>query len=255
LTRYRPLAVLTVAAALALVLRAPEARAAAEIHRLNLVISAIPTSIQAASVNDALLWYNRTNLDWRGLEGLDKIGFAWLYQGELQYFVRQNIAVKVGAGQIRSITAREYLPRLNQDIQLRAEVLSVPVHAGAAFYFPPYNQGDFQARAFLGGGMLSQVYNKFEFQQVESGTDSSTTLGGSVMITTRGDSPGYYAEAGVHMFFALRYSVQLGLLYRSAVARELLDRDTREPLILPNGKSVTLDTGGVGAKMAVAIGF
>ena len=65
------------------------------------------------------------------------------------------------------------------------------------------------------------------------------------------------------MFFAARYSVMLGLIYRSAVIRNLA---LVEDASSPNGRVVThetfqaeptisLDLGGVGARMAFAIGF
>ena len=69
--------------------------------------------------------------------------------------------------------------------------------------------------------MTSLVYNRARFQAVESRTDSTNTLGGTYKISAKGDSPGYYLEGGVHMFFAARYSVMLGAIYRSAMVRNM----------------------------------
>jgi len=69
------------------------------------------------------------------------------------------------------------------------------------------------------------------------------------------DSPGYYVEAGVHFWFASKLSVMLGGTYRSIVVRQMLDRDTYQPVYAPNGKPFTLDVGGIGARMAIGIGL
>ncbi len=255
MNRFRLAAVPALAMALVLTIRVPCARAAAEVHRLNLVISAIPTQVVGGDFNDQLEQYNRARLDPRDIEGLDKISFGWLYDAELRYLVRQNVAVSLGVGQLRTQSKREVLPGILQDIHLRAELLSVPVHLGGTYYFQPYNQGDFQARFYLGGGFLSLVHNKALLEQVEINTDSVTTLGGTQSRAAMRDAPGYYAEAGVHMFFAARYSVVLGAIYRSARIRDMIDRETRQVVVTPDGSRFTLDAGGLGARMGVAIGF
>jgi hypothetical protein len=241
-------------------LGARQASAAAEVHRLNLVLSSNPTSISSGDVNEQIQDFNRIRLAPRGLEDVETIGFGWLYQAELRYFVRPNVAASFGVGHLRSISRREFLPRISQRINLRAEIISVPLHAGATYYLAPYNQGDFQARAYLGGGFMSVTNNKFVFESLESQTDTSTTLGGSFRTRARRDAPGYYLEAGAHMFFAVRYSVMLGAIYRSAVIRdmivtqEIIDEETGAVTRLP-GTPIDMDVGGLGARMAVAIGF
>jgi hypothetical protein len=237
------------------VLGAPEADAAAEIHRFNLVLSSIPTEIKGGGANDVINDFNRTQLRPRGLESLDEMTLALLHTAELRYFVRPNVAVSMGVGQLRSQTKREFLPALGQSIQLRAEFLSAPVYAGAAYYLAPYTQGDFQARAYLGGGFVSQVYNKAVFQQTESGTDGTTTLGGNFLQIGTRDAPGYYVEAGAHMWFPLRYSVMLSVVYRGGEVRDLLDQTTHEPLFDPEGRPLTLDLGGIGGRMGISIGL
>jgi len=269
-TRLAALAALMLLAAIG---SARDARAAAEVHRFNLVLSANPTSIIAGDVNDRLGVLNRDVLAARGLEAMDEITFGWFYQAELRYFVAQNVAVSAGVGQVRSQSKREFLPAIAQDIQLRAEVLSVPIHVGGAFYLPPYNQGDFQARAYMGAGFMSLVHNRIRYQQSEVGTTSSTTLAGdygpNYVLTARNDSPGYYGEFGVHMFFPSRFSVMVGAIYRSALVRRTtavvempnpLDPDNLNPDIpakvkVPIGDFTGLDTGGLGLRMALAIGF
>ncbi len=236
------------AAAVALGASAREAGAAAEVHRLNLVISAIPTQVAATDFNKDLDQFNRLILEPQGLEGIKKITFAWYYDFQLRYFVRQNVAVCAGVGQLRSATKREYLPAIEQDVELRAEMLSVPVHVGGLYYFQPYNQGDFQARAYLGGGLMSLVYNRERFGL------NTTFPGASFQRSGRGDSPGYYVEAGAHMFFAARYSVLVGVIYRSAKIRNLegIVHTTAGSFRVP---VPNLDTSGVGARMAVGIGM
>ena len=41
----------------------------------------------------------------------------------------------------------------------------MPVHVGAAYYLQPYNQGDFQARMFFGGGLMQYTYSRASFGQ------------------------------------------------------------------------------------------
>lgn len=262
MNRFRLVAVLSVlaAAAVGLTSRAPEALAAAEIHRFNLVLSAMPAQVDGGDFNTDLDFFNRNVLEVNGLESVDEIKMAWLFEGGFRYFIRPNIAMSMGVGQIKRQTKREYLPGLQQSIQLTGEVLSVPLNIGAAYYMAPYNQGDFQARAFVGGGVTSLVYNKVRFQNVASISDTllyqdfpelRTTFKN---VSTR-DASGWFAEVGVHMFFAARYSVMLSGVYRSARIAEFIDRETGQPILNSKGNPFTLDLSGIGARGAVAIGF
>ena len=151
----------------------------------------------------------------------------------------------------RAKSDREYLPTLNAAVQLHNEMLSVPVSVGGAYYLAPYNQGDFQARAYLGVGVVSMVYNRVVFQQEVQGIPDVPT----VYSVGTADSPGYYAETGAHMFFASRFSVLLGVQYRSAKIRHIADATTGIPFRAPNGDPYTLDLSGLGAKFAVGIGL
>ena len=135
----------------------------------------------------------------------------------MRYFLRQSIAVSAGVGQLRKQTQREFLPAIQADVQVRAEIISVPVHVGADYYLQAYNQGDFQARAFMGGGFQSLVYSHARLQQVATVGDAFTEL----ILDGKRDSPGYYADVGVHMFFAARFSVLIAGVYRSAMIRQL----------------------------------
>ncbi len=255
LIRYR-LAVMALAALAALAFASPRtAHAAPEIHNFSLVISGMPTSINTGGFNKAIDQYNRIRLNPRNLNSLEEINFGWMFDAELRYLVRPNVAVSVGVGQLKTQHKREYLPLINQSINVRAEVLTVPVHAGADYYFSPYTQGDFQARGYVGGGVLSSVYTKATFQQSETNTTPTTTLGGSFVAVGRRDAPGFYAQTGVHMFFASRYSAMIGVLYRNSKAEELIDPETGQPARDLLGNTIDLDVGGVGARMSVAIGF
>lgn len=264
MNRIRLLAVLLAlaAAAVGLTSRAPEALAAAEIHRFNLVLSAMPSQVEGGDFNSDLDWFNRTELETRGLESVDEIKQAWLFEGGFRYFVRPNVAVGIGVGQIKRQTKREYLPGLSQSIQLTGEVLSVPVNVGAAYYMAPYNQGDFQARAFIGGGVTSLVYNKVRFQNVASITDTTlfqddptTPLRQTFKDVSTRDAAGWFAEVGVHMFFAARYSVMLSGVYRSARIDEFVDRETGQPVLNYKGQPFALDMSGLGVRAAACIGF
>ena len=262
LKSFRHLASLVLGSWIALIVAAPVS-AAPEIHRLSLVLSANPTQIVGGDLNHFIDNYNHTVLAPKDLEPLGDISFAWYNQAELRYFVRQNWAVSGGFGQIRQETRKEYLPRIAQIITLRSAIVSVPVHVGVTYYLAPYTQGDFQARAYVGGGFMSLTNNKIVLEQLEFHTDSATTLGGSRRSKLRRDAPGYFLEFGGHMFFASRYSVMIGAIYRSAVIRGM--HETRE-VVVPNGSetvtqievdppSLTLDTSGLGLRMGVGIGF
>lgn len=262
MNRIRLVAVLLAlaAAAVGLMSRAPEALAAAEIHRLNLVLSAMPSQLDGGDFNSDLDFFNRSVLEVNGLESIDEIKMAWLFEGGFRYFVRPNVAMSVGVGQIKKQTRREYLPGLQQSIELTGEVLSVPVNAGVAYYLAPYNQGDFQARAFIGGGVTSLVYNKVRFQNVAAVTDTALyedfpELRTSFKDVRTRDAAGWFAEFGVHMFFAARYSVMLSGVYRSARIDAFLDRDTGRPVKNHRGEPFALDMSGLGVRAAAAIGF
>jgi len=238
---------------------AASAHAAAQVSKLSLVFSGNPTTIKAQKFNENVIdAFNAAVLDPRGLESIDKITFGWLYEAELRYFVRPNFTVSAGVGQLKSVTKQDFLPAIGMGIGYRAEVLTVPVHVGGAYYLPPYNQGDFQARWYLGGGLTSNVYNRAKFTGVESNTDSLHTLVGNFKLATRRDSPGYFVETGVHMFFAGRWSVMLGGMYRSAMIHQTIGTLERTPRGLPTTTtpvSVDLDMSGIGGKMAIAIGL
>jgi len=236
---------------ISLLLSAGQARAAAEVHRFNLVLSMIPTSIDGGDFNNNIDFINTTRLTPLGLEGLKKVSFAWLFDAQFQYMIRTNMAVTVGVGQLRAKTDREYLPALDQAVQLHGEVLSVPVQVGGLYYLAPFNQGDFQARVYLGGGVMSLVYNRALFQQ-EAQNVPSVPSGTSIATH---DGPGYYAELGGQMWFASHFSVMIGGIYRSAKIEHLVDAHTGAPVLNAQGKPYTLDFTGGGAKLGIVYGF
>jgi hypothetical protein len=245
------LAVLPAVLLLALAWRVPGASAEAEIHRTSIVLSAVPTQINANDFNSVIEYTNETQLIPRGLEPLKKIKFSFLFDGELRYFVRQNVAVSFGASQLKARSEQEYLPSIGTSIVLSASMTSIPVHVGVAYYLAPFNQGDFQARAFFGAGLSSVVYNRASIEVAASGIVPDP----SVRTTGTNDAPGYYAEFGGHMFFAARYSVILSAIYRSHVIRNLIDEDRGQRMYDAQGKPLTLDTGGAGFRMGLAIGL
>ena len=91
--RFRPWVVLGAALACLTALTADQARAAATVHRLSLVLSGMPTSINGKEFNDEIAVFNRTKLDPVGYEHLKALSFGWMFDGELRYFVRPNFAV------------------------------------------------------------------------------------------------------------------------------------------------------------------
>jgi hypothetical protein len=256
---------------------APKAMAAAEVHRLNLVISAMPSQLDGGGMNDLLQRYNQYPLGVRGFEPIGKISMGWLFDAELRYFVRPNFAIAAGVGQLKVSSKKEFLPSIGTGINVRGEVITVPVHVGAQYYLAPYTQGDFSARAYVGAGLLSLTASRALFSTYEVGlplkgdTLDIASLGGSHRLTATGDSPGYYAEAGAHMFFAARYSIIVGAIYRSARLSNLTNRGEimvpqdrpiapflQTPLLDRNGVPISikkLDLSGLGVRMALGIGF
>lgn len=238
----------------ALLAPATSAFAAAEVHRLSLVLSAIPSEIKGGDFNRDIDFINRNFLENRGLAGLDKVTYGWMYDAELRYFVRPAWAVTAGVGQLKKQTLREYLPGLQQQIQIRQEILSVPIHLGGAYYFEPYNQGDFQARGFFGAGVLSLSQNRVT-QQV------SSTVGQNSFNRWNGSGPGFYGEGGVQMFFASSFSVILSAVYRDMKSNNMVFT-TGDPSVINYpaanayaGTPYKLDASGLGFRLGVAIGL
>ena len=255
---FRPRLAILAALVMGLVLAPSAARAAAEVHRLNLALSAVPTQVKAGDFNDVVRNYNNTVLAPLGFDPLDKVSFSWMFDAELRYFVTRSLSVNAGVGHLRAKTAKEYLPALASSINVHADLITVPVHLGASYYLQPYNQGDFQARMFVGGGMVQYTHSRVIFEQTLSGADSASTanLGGSFKIEGTNDAPGYYLEGGVHMFFASRYSVMLSAMYRSGEVQGIIEENTAEALVNPiSGKPLTLDVSGVGLRLSANIGF
>ncbi len=230
---------------------AREARAAAEVHRLNLVLSAIPSQVRAEDFNGMIDEQN-SRLAGLGLEPLSKIKLSWLFDVELRYFVRQNLAASVGVSRLRSNTSQEYLPAIGQSNTLRSDVTSVPIHVGAAYYLSPYNKGDFQARAYLGAGFMNAVYNRASLEWSGVGLPVGAQ---TFRWTGTNDGPGYYGEVGAHLFFASKLSIMLAGLHRSNQVRNLIDEQTGAPIVNAQGRPISLDVGGSGFRMAVGIGL
>ena len=270
--RFRLAVVAALACSFLSFLSAGQARAAAEVHRLSLMLSGIPSQVQGGDFNDYIDVFNATRLELptRGYEGLPHLAFTWVFDGELRYFVRPNFAVTAGLSQIRVGQKKEYLPAISQGISVRGEILSVPIHIGGAYYLQPYNQGDFQARGFFGGGLVQYAYTRATFEQVLTAPDSALLAGfppGTFRAVLTQDAPGYYLEGGAHMFFASRWSMLVGVIYRSGVIRDarlesyyLNNQSVGGPnpgavQVNSKGKPFTIDVGGVGAKLAIGIGF
>ena len=255
MTRHWHRALPPLLAALVLAGSGSPARAAAEVHKFSLVINAVPTSVDGGDFNRYIDDFNQYLLR-VGLQTVSHVSFGWEFGGELRYFLRPNLALAAGVSQLRASTRREYLPGLTQDVVLDAEVLSAPIHAGADYYFTPYNVGDFRAQFYAGGGLLSLTSTHSRFQLTFVGADTSFA-DPSFKLVYAGDAPGYYVEAGVHMFFAVRYSVLLGAIFRSAevspVAVYYADPRNAERLV--GYAARRLNVSGVGARASLGIGF
>ena len=247
--------------AIALVTRAPEAQAQAEFHKLNLMFSGNPSSFKAEDYKDFISEYNERVLVPHVLKEMDQISWGWRFEAELRYFATPNFAISAGVGQLKTENRQEYLPRISQRIEVTTNIVSAPIHVGGSFYFSPYNQGNFRARAYLGAGVMAHTNSKVFFEQLEFNTDSATTLGGSYRLKGRGEAPGYYAEFGAHMWFATRLSIILGVTYRSADMTNLrydtvaISPSGVETPFTPPFKPETLDLTGIGARFAVLFGL
>lgn len=268
--RFRPWLALGLALVCLTALDAGQARAAATVSRLNLVLSGIPTSVAGGDFNDAIEDYNHRQLDPLGYERLKSLSFTWAFDAELRYFVRPNFAVTAGVSHLRVSERKEFLPSITTGVNLKTEILTVPVHVGAAYYLQPYNQGDFQARAYFGGGMMQFTHSRARFEQVLSMSEFDSVLvartGGTQRYSLTQDAPGYYAEAGAHMFFASRFSAMVGIVYRSGMLRGMrldaadldgvpVDTPRYSEVLNPDGSEFQVDVSGIGVKMAVGIGF
>jgi len=233
---------------------------AAEVHRLSLVLNVMPTTIDGSGFNDQIDAINRGSLDPQGFQTVKEISFGWQFGAELRYFVRPNVAVCAGVSQIRASSNQEYAFSRNDNLSLTADVLSAPIHVGGDYYFQAYNQGDFQARAYLGGGVNMMTSTRATYTQILAFTTIPAPIP-SLTLNQTADGPGWYAEAGAHMFFAVRYSVMLGVMYRSMVIKDI--RPTVNNVAPPGGTITAgpfktpdqINLSGVGARMSVAIGF
>ena len=234
---------------------ASDAGAAASEARLNLVLSGAPTQVSGGGFNDVIARYNQVTLAPLGYNPLAKVQFGWEYGVELRYEMRPNFVVNAGLSQLKVLQRTEFLPALTQAVNLTSEVLTVPVHVGGDYYFQPYNQGDFRARAFVGGGVISYTYSRGTLAQVLSNADTTLiqNFGNAFRKSGTQDAPGYYVEGGVHMFFALRYSVLMAAYYRSGELGALRDERSSAPVVDDRGRPVTMDVSGVGLKLAVGI--
>jgi hypothetical protein len=236
--------------------RVPTAGAAAEFHKFNVVLSAIPTPLRAKDLNGDIDDLNQTKLEPNGVIGLDRINSSWLVNAEVRYFVRQNIALSVGGGRIRKTVSQEYLPAIGQSLHASVSLTSVPLYAGGAYYFKPYNQGDFQARAYVGAGFMSVVYNRLALAaEWLDRTDPNHPALMTFASHVTNDAPGYYVEAGAHLFFATRFSVLLSGLYRSNEIHNMVNERTGAIATDHLGQPLTLDVGGIGFRMALGIGM
>jgi hypothetical protein len=230
--------------------------AAATVHRFNLELGLGASQIAANNYNKQNEFLNRNVLEANGLKGYDRLTFSFLYDMGFRFFVRPNVALRAGVGQMRAQSKLEYLPAIGADIQLRTEIFSVPMHLGADYYFAPYNQGDFQARGFVGGGLLNTVTNRVLYQTYSVGLPPQVTQFGYGNAKFERDAPGWYGEAGVHMFFAMRYSVVINGYYRSAKASGLVLTNSDTPVYnFTDGKPYELDLSGIGGRGGFCIGF
>ena len=253
---FRPRLTILAALVLALSLAPSTVRAAADVRRLNLAISAIPTQVKAGDFNDVVQFYNNNVLEPSGFAPLDEVSFAWMFDGELRYMVMRNLSINAGVGHLKTSTSREYLPALATSINVSADLITVPVHVGVTYYLQPYNQGDFQARMLFGGGIVQYTNSRTVLTQSVESPDPNLA-GGSFQLAGTQDAPGYYVEGGVHMFFAARYSILLSAQYRSGEIANFYDEDNPPGAILNpySGEPFKLDVSGVGLRMSAVIGF
>ena len=105
--------------------------------------------------------------------------------------------------------------------------------------------------AYVGGGFMNMVHNRAELEWY----GNAIPIGQGFYLSGTNDGPGYYGEVGAHLFFASKLSVLLSALHRSNEVRNLVNEQTGAPIRDAQGRPVSLDVGGTGFRMAVAIGL
>ena len=232
LTRLRLGVLLALAVALGASSYAPKAMAAAEVHRLNLVLSGMPSQVAGDGMNDLLQRYNEYPLQSRGLEPLDEIRMGWMFDAELRYFVRPNFAVAAGVGYLKVQTKRSYMPSIGANIDVLGQVIAVPLHVGAAVLPGPLQPGRLPGPRLrrrrpdeprVHPGPVPDHRDRAGRACTARTTTRSTSprWAGTTGSPRRRTAPGYYAEVGAHLFFAARYSVVVGAVYRSMKISDL----------------------------------
>ncbi len=116
----------------------------------------------------------------------------------------------------------------------------------------------------------TKEYGLNEIYSADNDTIDAASLGGYNSIEAQGDGAGFYAEVGAHMFFASRFSLLVGAIYRSMKVSDLTTIGTitvpQDVVVAPylkqtlmkDGKPVGIsdvDLSGIGVRLGVGIGF
>jgi hypothetical protein len=253
--------ILSAAAVLALLVLAQAGTARADeqrVSRLGIAISAMVTTFSPDWVNDGIDRINHdaevfgspTNAVPKRVAHMKAAGF---FQAEGRFFISDHVVAVAGAGKLSRVSQVEILPGPGQRVLLRGKAIGVPRHLGLAYYFTPHTRGDFTVRPFAGGGFMDVVEAK---ARVGAEFENRDTL---IIAFTRprGEGPGYYAEAGVHLMLPSNYSFIINLNYHHIKASPLqLEGDNGELLGIltkSNGEPENLDFSGIGLRFAVNI--
>ena len=219
LNRFRLAAVLAVTA-LALAAGATQVRAAAEVHQLNLVLSAHPDVDQRRGLQRADRALQPASISTRaGSRASSQITFGWLFDAELRYFVRPNIAVEAGVGQLHASQKQRVPARASgRTIQIRAEIaLGADPRRRPPTTSRPTTRATSRpaptsAAASISGGLQPRA----DSEQVEVGTDTLTTLRRQLHDRRDPRQPRLLRRGRrAHVLRRRGISVLLGAVYRS----------------------------------------
>lgn len=243
--------------AVATLIAATSARADEQrVSRFGIAISAQVTTLSPSLINDGIDVVNNSvrvigennNAIPRPISHIKASAF---FQVEGRFFISDKLAAVAGFGRISRTSQLELLPGAQRRLLMKAQILGVPRHLGLNYYMTPYTRGDMTLRPYFGGGFMDVVEAHGRVGAEFESPDTTV----SQFQRSRGEGPGFYAEAGVHMMLPSRYSFMASINYHHIAANRLILEDahgnTFGYLTDADGNPEKLDFSGVGLKFAV----